>query len=144
MLSGCRRQPGKLQASKTITLGDKPCAPHGGLCKLSSHNGELGAGLRIVKSDQNFALVDEISFLDCDLADNAAVSMLDGLEVLVDVDRTGRNDGAGQLRGRSPAARAHDEKQAEVRDPQRCDPRAENRRHPRRSHCASVLWPVWC
>ncbi len=65
--------------------------------------------LDIVETEQNLSLVDGLALADSDGLDRTAVAMLDLLKVLVDLDRSLRDDGACQLGGCRPAPAAHDQ-----------------------------------
>ncbi|MDP9629142.1 UNVERIFIED_ORG: hypothetical protein J2W85_001203 [Ensifer adhaerens] len=62
--------------------------------------------MHVVKPQHDVAFSDGVAFLDQDLADDAAVTMLDCLQVLIDLDHSRRNDRARKLGRGSPSAGA--------------------------------------
>ena len=82
-----------------VALSQKPglsCVEFG---EMRAHDGKFSARLDIVEAQDDLILCDEVTFLDGYLADDAAVAMLNGLEVLIDLDRSVSDNGACE-RGR--------------------------------------------
>src|SRR6202035_3719851 len=76
------------------------------LVEAFGDDGEIGARHGLVEPDQNIAGLDPIAVVHAHLADHAAGRMLHLLDVGIDDDGALRDQGARDLRGRSPAAQA--------------------------------------
>ena len=74
-------------------------------------DGKAGAGHRVVEPDQHVAGLHGVTVVDPELADDAAGRVLHLLDVGIDHDRALRDQRAGDLCGRGPAAEAAGEHQ---------------------------------
>src|SRR5690554_2070743 len=103
----------KFDCAETVALGQQSGPSMDLLCELGLHNGELRAGLRVLETEHHLSEPDRVAFAHQDLADNAAIPMLDLLEVLVNDDRALGYDGPGELRGDGPTTRSAHQEQSE-------------------------------
>ena len=74
------------------------------LVEALGDDGEIGARHGLVEPDQDIASLDPVAVVHAHLADDAAGRMLHLLDVGIDDDGALRDQGAGDFRGRSPAA----------------------------------------
>ncbi len=136
-----------ISAGKTISAAssafcEEPrllCAVGIELLRQHRHGGPL---LRVVKHDHGLGL-DPVAFAHPQLADDAAIEMLDRLAVAVDLDDGWRDDGAVERRVRRPSRRARRRTAASRQDPSgsagRCRLATRPRARDRRSSVRS--WP---
>jgi hypothetical protein len=82
------------------------CGSGEDLRQLAFHDRQFRAQEGAVEPDQNVARRDAISVSREDLAHHAAIGMLDHLALALDLDDTGRDDGAGDLGAHAPGADA--------------------------------------
>jgi hypothetical protein len=106
MLTGIVGEPGKLHSFESVTLSQQPGLLDRQLGKLRANDRQLSPCLHIVEPQQDLSGLDEVALAHGDLADDAAVAMLDRLQVAVDLDGAGRDHRPGQLGGRRPTAGA--------------------------------------
>src|SRR5690606_11729546 len=78
-----------------------------------------------VQAQQNLPGLDNVTFSHGDLADDTAITVLDQLQILIHFDRALSNHRAVDLRDRSPAAAADDQKQAQEDSSLDAPPEAE-------------------
>ena len=103
---------GEVGRLRAVAFGFEPGAADVDLGELPFDDGEFGAEERAVEADEDLALIDAVAVAGEDLADDAAVGVLDDLPVACDLDHAARDDGAGDLgrrrsmrRGRPRGAR---------------------------------------
>jgi hypothetical protein len=89
-----------------VPVGDQAGAARFGLVHLGAEDGPFGQGLGVIQAEHQLPGLHLVPFADEDLGDDAAVKMLNLLEVLVDLDRAGGDDRAAELRGEGPSANA--------------------------------------
>ncbi len=92
-----------------VTLGDEAGAPRGHFVEPLEHDREVRARDGVVEAQHDVSRADALTVAHEQFADDAAGRMLDLLHVGIDHDRCRRDDGAGQLGGRGPAADAADQ-----------------------------------
>jgi hypothetical protein len=88
----------------SVALGSKARLARIELGEALDDNGEVGAGHGLVKANENVAGLHPVAVADAQFADDAAGRVLDLLDVRIDDDRALRDQRAGNLRRRRPAA----------------------------------------
>ena len=92
-----------------VALGLQSLLAHHQLVELVGHHLQVGARHRLIETQQQIAGLHDVAVLDADLADDAAGGMLHLLDIGLDDDDAGGDDGAGDFRLRRPHADAADE-----------------------------------
>ena len=94
----------KVDQGLAIAFGKQPGTAGFGLDKLRLQDGKLGLRLRILKPQQDLTLLHDIAFPDIDAGHDAAIPVLDLLEVLIHTHCPLGNDRRGDARHRRPSA----------------------------------------
>ena len=96
----------KFDRRKVVAFRNQSCLAAQGFAQLRTHDKELGLDLDIVQRRQNLPFLDKIALADRKRFHDAAISVLNLLEVLVDPHDTGGDDSAFKLCDRRPSAAA--------------------------------------
>ena len=104
-----RNSAGKDDLLGPVALGDEAGAPRGHLVEPLEHDREVRARDGVVEPQDDVSRAHALAVAHEQFADDPAGRMLDLLHVGIDHDRCRRDDGAGQLGGRGPAADAADQ-----------------------------------
>src|SRR6266702_1999224 len=107
----------KLDLVEPALLGLKPRRPRLPRVEILGDDGEVGLGDGVVEPHHDVARLDHVAVVGTDLADHAAGRMLHLLDVGFDHDLAGRDQRAGDLNRRRPAAEADGQNQHD-RDPE--------------------------
>ena len=101
-----------------VALGRKAGLAREQLVEALGDDRQVGAGDGVVETHDHIAGFDPVAVMHLEFADHAAGGMLHFLDVGIDDDRTLRDHGALDLRGRRPAADAarQQEDKDEARD----------------------------
>ncbi|MBB6357013.1 hypothetical protein GGR00_004833 [Aminobacter aganoensis] len=113
MLSGLIGELWQLHPIEPVALGHQPALPDRQFGQLPANDGQFSPCLCVVQAQQNLSGLDEVAFAHGNFADDAAITMLDGLEVPIHLDGAGGDHGRGQLGCGSPAACTRKQQDAE-------------------------------
>ena len=100
---------GKIDFGFAVAFRFKPDLADEEFVDAPGDDGEVDGSLRGVEADEDVARLDAVAFANAQFADDAAGGMLHLLDVAFDDDHAGHDDGAGNVRRRSPDAEAADE-----------------------------------
>ena len=96
----------KFDRGKVVAFRNQSRLAAQGLAQLRAHDKELRLDLDVVQRRQNLAFLDEIALPDRKRFHDAAIPVLNLLQVLVDLHDTGGDDSAFEPRDRRPSAAA--------------------------------------
>ena len=102
---------GKTTVSSAVALGLQPRLARFQLIEALGDHGKVGFRHGVIELHQHLAGFDVVAVLDIELAHHATGRVLHLLDVRVDHDGARRDERAGDLRGRRPAADAAGEQQ---------------------------------
>ena len=97
------------EGGQAVAFGGQSCAADLEFGDLAVDDGLLGGGLGIVEPHQQLALTDSVAFAHGDGGDDAAVAVLDCLDVVLDDHGALGDDGPAEFGGEDPAADAADQ-----------------------------------
>ena len=92
-----------------ITFGGEPRPARVQLSEAFGDDSQIGSGHRLIKANENVAGLDAIALAHAHLADDAAGRVLHFLDIGIDDQRALRDQRAGDLGSRGPAAKSYGE-----------------------------------
>ena len=96
---------GNIDGLLAVALAFEPSLAGGKFVETLGDDGEVGARDGVVEAHHDIALLDAVAVAHQQFADDAAGRMLHLLDVRIDDDGAGRDQGAGQLRWCRPSRR---------------------------------------